>query len=85
MKNICLILVSLFSLAACSEDVFIEAEPQLIVEGWIDDGGFPIVILSESVPVSDKYEDVNWLFFTLSLAALQADSQSVGVPQVFSE
>lgn len=61
MKNICLILVSLFSLAACSEDVFIETEPQLIVEGWIDDGGFPIVILSESVPVSDKYEDVNSL------------------------
>lgn len=61
MKNACLIFICLLSLVSCSEDVFIVSEPQLIVEGWIDDGGFPVVILSESVPVSDKYADVNSL------------------------
>ena len=35
--------------------------PQLVVEGWIDEGGFPVVILSETVPISDIYADVNTL------------------------
>lgn len=41
-------------LASCTEDKFIEAEEQIIVEGWIDAGKFPIVTLSKSIPVSDK-------------------------------
>ena len=39
---------------SCTEDRFIEAEPQIVVEGWIDAGGYPIVMLSQIIPVSDK-------------------------------
>ncbi len=40
--------------SSCTEDKFIEAEPQMVVEGWIDDGGYPIVMLSQIIPVSNK-------------------------------
>ncbi|MBQ8336485.1 MAG: DUF4249 domain-containing protein [Bacteroidaceae bacterium] len=41
-------------LASCTEDRFIEAEQQIIVEGWIDAGNYPVVILSKSIPASDE-------------------------------
>ena len=58
MKRICHILFLLFTIVACDEEVFVTYPPQLVVEGWIDDGGFPVVILSESVPVSQEYTDI---------------------------
>ena len=30
---------------------------EIVVEGWIEDGGFPVVMVSTSVPVSSKYQD----------------------------
>ena len=39
---------------SCAEENHEEVEPILVVEGWIDAGGFPKVSLTQSVPVSDK-------------------------------
>ena len=36
-------------------------ESKLIVEGWIEDGGFPVVIISRSLLVSTDYQDVHSL------------------------
>ena len=30
--------------------------PEIVVEGWIEDGGFPVVMVTTSVPVSSEYE-----------------------------
>lgn len=61
MKRVCCTLLLLLTIVACDEEIFVEYPPQLVVEGWIDDGGFPVVILSESLPVSQKYADVAML------------------------
>lgn len=31
----------------------------LVVEGWIDDGGFPVVFVTSTIPVSDKYQSID--------------------------
>ena len=42
------------TLLSCTQDNYDEIEPVLVVEGWIDAGGFPKVSLTQSVPVSDE-------------------------------
>ena len=59
---------------SCTEDKFIEAEPQMVVEGWIDAGGYPVVMLSQIIPASENkiYTDnlkdyvINWGKVTVS-------------------
>lgn len=52
-------LVMLITLFACDEDSVIQNDEssQIIVEGWIDDGEFPVVILTRSLPVSTQYRN----------------------------
>lgn len=38
----------------CEGDVLIEAEPQIVVEGYIDDGGYPVVGVTLTFPVSTE-------------------------------
>ena len=49
----CLIL----ALVGCSEVVIPVGSPEIVVEGWIEDGGFPVVIVTTSVPASTEYQD----------------------------
>lgn len=42
------VLTSLFS---CQDDFMPQQEESVVVEGWIDAGGFPIVILTRSLPL----------------------------------
>ena len=58
MKNsysyIVMIVLSLsFLLGGCSQDVSTSSLSQLVVEGWIDAGGFPVVKLTRTIPLSD--------------------------------
>lgn len=46
-------------LSACSSDYIIKEEPQLVVEGWIESGGFPNVIVTTTIPVSEEHKDVD--------------------------
>jgi len=52
-------LLLLLVFTACHEDNnrFTEADSQLVVEGWIEDGGFPVVILTRSLPVTTDYQE----------------------------
>lgn len=42
-------------LLGCSEVFTLEYAPEIVVEGWIEDNGFPVVIVTSTVPVTDKY------------------------------
>ena len=48
-------------LVACDADYTTEAKSQLVVEGWIDEGGYPVVILTKSLTISDKYQQADSL------------------------
>lgn len=51
----------IFSLSGCSDVVLPSDRPQIVVEGWIEDGGFPVVIVTQSVPVSTEYQSMDIL------------------------
>lgn len=55
---ICIYLIIFF--IACNEDFdFQNEEPsKLVVEGWIEAGGFPVVILTRSLPISSHYQQI---------------------------
>ena len=53
-KIIFLTIITSLLLSSCTEDRFAEAEPQLVVEGWIDADGYPIVMLSLNMPITDQ-------------------------------
>ena len=43
----------LLLLSGCAKEVMPVDEPVLVVEGWIDAGGYPVVMLSTTVPAQD--------------------------------
>lgn len=49
------LVLGVMTLSSCDGDSYINtgAEPELVVEGWITAGGFPLVMLTTTVPVSD--------------------------------
>lgn len=54
MKKICFLL-SVLLLVACDGDVTPPESQQIVVEGWIEEGGHPVVILSFTIPISEDY------------------------------
>lgn len=51
------LLVAGVMFVSCTKDIFVASEPKMIVEGWIDADGFPVVILTEAIVVDDSYKD----------------------------
>lgn len=56
MKRGLLILFMSLLAAGCSYLTEKEYEPEIVVEGWIEDGGFPVVIVTSTVQVTDQYK-----------------------------
>jgi len=56
-----MLMLVLFSWSCSEEETRPESSSQLVVEGWIEDGQFPIVILTSSVPVTQTYQNVDSL------------------------
>lgn len=54
MRRVLIYLMVLAAVAACSKDDHRSPQPiaQLVVEGWIEDGEFPVVLLTHSIPIS---------------------------------
>lgn len=50
-------IILLTVLIACSEEQNTSITPNIVVEGWIEDDGFPTVILTTSIPISYQYQD----------------------------
>ncbi len=63
MRRFIFALACVFILTGCVDDSDrLELDvPHFIVEGWIEDGGFPVVILSRSLPLSTDYQDIDSL------------------------
>lgn len=61
-------------LTSCTSDFIIQEEPQLVVEGWIESGGYPNVIVTTSIPISKEHKNteevmdcmVKWAKVTVS-------------------
>jgi hypothetical protein len=58
MKKICFLLLIIL-LSACDGDIMQPESQQIVVEGWIEDGGHPVVILSFTIPISEEYAPVD--------------------------
>ncbi len=62
MKHIrYIIILGILLLVSCDEVEFKENSPQLVIEGYIDDGGFPVVMLTTTVAVTEepqKFDDL---------------------------
>lgn len=62
MKHIILTAAAIMlTLVACSDDDNASEGQQVVVEGWIEDGEFPIVKLSSTIPITDKYQSLDSL------------------------
>ncbi len=58
MKHLALLLPCII-LAACVKDETEAPMSQIVVEGWIEDGGYPVVTLGETRPVDTQMQDIN--------------------------
>lgn len=63
MRRLILVLACLLLLIGCTDNSErMETDTSnLIVEGWIENEGFPVVILSRSLPVSNDYQNIDSL------------------------
>ncbi len=51
LQHIASLLFVLALCTTCDEGYYSAPEEELIVEGWIEDGGFPVVIVTKSLPI----------------------------------
>lgn len=52
----CILCMSLplCAILACDDGVLTPMAPQMVVEGWIEDGGFPVVIVTKTIPLTGE-------------------------------
>lgn len=55
------LLAALLFMLSCESDDTIDAPTQLVVEGWIDSNGFPVVILTTTAHIDEHKQSVNSL------------------------
>lgn len=47
-------------LTACDDgDITVDTPQSLVVEGWIENGEFPVVIITKTLPVTTEYQNLN--------------------------
>lgn len=51
MKSLFAFILTISLLASCSEEPSISQEPRLVVEGWIDSDGYPMVFVTTSMTI----------------------------------
>lgn len=61
MTKYTILLIILISLFSCESDDTIQVRPQLVVEGWIDSDGFPVVILTTTAPIDEHKQSISSL------------------------
>ena len=59
MKNcrLLIFIMMLLAFSGCEGGMLPSYDPQIVVEGWIEDDGYPVVILTTTVPVNDSVQD----------------------------
>ena len=62
MRKLFTILSVLLLITACKkENIPTQVHQSIVVEGWIENDEFPIVILTKTLSVSEEYQDINEL------------------------
>lgn len=60
-----ILIIHLFSyvvlFCSCEGDILPPQQSQMVVEGWIEDGGHPVVMLTSTVPVSEQETSIDSL------------------------
>lgn len=54
LRQIIYAFLALITLAGCADSYIPESVPQIVVEGWIEDNGYPVVILTTTVPIDGE-------------------------------
>lgn len=54
LRQIIYAFFALTNLAGCADAYIPESVPQIVVEGWIEDNGYPVVILTTTVPIDGE-------------------------------
>ena len=74
------LLVAAIALASCVEDPYSHTQPQLVVEGWIDDGDFPTVFVTTSLPfTTSDTTDVDLVQHVLKWATVTVSDEEKSV------
>lgn len=85
MKNSCLFLLVIMVIS-CNNDNFsteINVESKIVVEGWIEEGDVPQLILSSSIPITEVIDSTNVLDHAIRSAKVTvSDGQNVEVLRV---
>lgn len=58
MRSLIILLLPLFALLLCRCTHPVEVQPELVVEGWIDAGGHPLVMLHKSLTFDEPVDSV---------------------------
>ena len=74
LRRLAILGLAALQMASCTGDIFVEAEPQLVVEGWICNDEPPIVFVTSTLPLSldkqpiDGIDDhvLRWAVVTVS-------------------
>lgn len=53
-----LLCISMFVFVSCNGDYMGQGQSMLVVEGWIENGGFPVVILTKTLPISEEEQSL---------------------------
>ena len=56
-KRMTLLILSLLAFWACQDAVLPYHTPEIVVEGWIENEGYPVVMLTTTVPVNESVKD----------------------------
>lgn len=57
MRKFLFIFVTMLLMSGCTNDDMYEHQPEIVVEGWIEHDGYPVVILTSTVPVNDEMQE----------------------------
>jgi len=91
MKKICLLFVFFLGICviSCSREDYVknvEGESKIVVEGWIEQGDVPQVILSRSIPINAVIDSTTILnYFIRSAKVTVSDGENVEVLSVKSD
>lgn len=87
--RVCLpVILLVMAVSACDSDYIIrDAAQQYVVEGWIDNGAAPVVILTKSMPIDDHFhteEDVMDLLVTDANVRVVCDADTIPLEATMS-
>lgn len=57
MRRIIIFVSMLLMLSGCIRKLHLKNDPQIVVEGWIDDGGYPVVMLTTTISVGEDLRE----------------------------